>query len=63
MFSRYDNPEHPANRGHDTEKHRHAINDMYVRMDDLVGRVQSELNRATCCSCCRTTASATSAAG
>ncbi len=43
MFSRYDNPDHPANRGRDTEKHKHVIDDMYARMDDLVGRVRREL--------------------
>lgn len=43
MFSRYDNPDHPANRARDTEKHKHVIDDMYVRMDDLVGRVMKEI--------------------
>lgn len=43
MFWRHDVPDHPANRGRDTEKHRTVIDDMYLRMDDLVGRVQREL--------------------
>ncbi len=43
MFWRHDVPEHPANRGRDTEKHRHVIDGMYVRMDDLIGRVNQEL--------------------
>lgn len=44
MFWRHDVPDHPANRGRDTVKHRHVIDDMYQRMDDLVGRVQKDLN-------------------
>lgn len=43
MFWRHGIPNHPANRGRDTEKHRHVIDDMYQRMDDLVGRVRKEL--------------------
>ncbi len=43
MFWRHNVPDHPANRGRDTEKHRHVIDDMYQRMDELVGRVRKEL--------------------
>jgi len=43
MFSRHDVPDHPANRGRDTVTHRRVIDDMYQRMDDLIGRVRQEL--------------------
>ncbi|MDA1229380.1 MAG: alkaline phosphatase family protein [Planctomycetota bacterium] len=43
MFWRHNVPEHPANRGRNTEQHRHVIDEMYVRMDDLAGRVSQEL--------------------
>lgn len=43
MFWRHNEPDHPANRGRDTETHRHVIDEMYVRMDDLIGRVNQEL--------------------
>lgn len=35
---------HPAARGMDTSKHEHAIRDMYVRMDELVGRVMQHVD-------------------
>lgn len=44
MFSRHDTPDHPANRGRDVTQFAHVLDDMYVRMDDLVGRVQREVN-------------------
>jgi predicted AlkP superfamily phosphohydrolase/phosphomutase len=39
MFFRYLDPNHPANEGKDTTVHRHAIRDLYIEMDKLVGRV------------------------
>ena len=38
MFMRYRDPSHPANRDKDTVMHAHAIDDLYIRMDDLLGR-------------------------
>ncbi len=43
MFFRYLDPDHPANRGKDTERHKHAIRDMYVRADDMIRRVREQL--------------------
>ena len=43
MFFRYLDPDHPANRGKDTERYRHAIRDMYVRADDMIRRVREQL--------------------
>lgn len=43
MFFRYLDPTHPANHGKDVERFRHAIRDMYVRADELVGRVVEQL--------------------
>jgi predicted AlkP superfamily phosphohydrolase/phosphomutase len=39
MFFRYLDDSHPANRGKDTERFKHAIRDMYERVDALIGRV------------------------
>jgi predicted AlkP superfamily phosphohydrolase/phosphomutase len=47
MFFRYLERDHPANADKDTEVHRDAIRDLYVRMDDLVGRVMGKLERGT----------------
>lgn len=47
MFYRHDNPAHPANAGKDGQTHRSAIDEMYVRMDDLVGRVQAQIDDQT----------------
>jgi len=38
MFWRYIDPEHPAHAGQAGRQHRKAIEELYVRMDDLVGR-------------------------
>ncbi|MBI3736289.1 alkaline phosphatase family protein [Candidatus Sumerlaeota bacterium] len=38
MFFRYIDPGHPANEGKDTEKHKDAIRDLYIKMDELVGK-------------------------
>jgi predicted AlkP superfamily phosphohydrolase/phosphomutase len=43
MFWRHDVPDHPANRGRDTVRHKDVIDEMYGRMDELIGRVQKEL--------------------
>src|SRR5262245_25057873 len=40
MFYRYLDPTHPANAGKDTEQHKDAIEQIYRRMDNLLGRVQ-----------------------
>jgi len=47
MFWRYLEPDHPANRGKDTERHASAIRDLYVKMDDLVGRVMQKMDDDT----------------
>jgi predicted AlkP superfamily phosphohydrolase/phosphomutase len=38
MFWRYIDPKHPAHQGQAGQQHRNAIEELYVRMDDLVGR-------------------------
>ncbi len=38
MFWRYIDPDHPAHSGQAGRQHRKAIEELYVRMDDLVGR-------------------------
>ncbi len=43
MMFRYLVPGHPANEGQDTEVHKNSIEDLYVRMDDLIGRVRKEM--------------------
>ena len=43
MFFRYLFKDHPANEGKDTEVHADAIEKLYVRMDDLLGRVRERL--------------------
>lgn len=43
MFMRTLDPDHPANRDKETERHRNVLEDMYRRMDDLVGRTRSAL--------------------
>jgi len=45
MFFRYLDPRHPANAGKDTEKHRHAIRDLYDRADALVGETVARLRK------------------
>jgi predicted AlkP superfamily phosphohydrolase/phosphomutase len=47
MFWRYLEPDHPANAGKDVERHRDAVRDLYVRMDDLLGRVMARLDPDT----------------
>jgi predicted AlkP superfamily phosphohydrolase/phosphomutase len=43
MFYRYLDPEHPANAGKDVEKHKHAIRDLYARMDGFLGEVRQRI--------------------
>jgi len=43
MFMRTLEENHPANRDKETEAHRGVIEDMYRRMDDLVGRTVNRL--------------------
>jgi predicted AlkP superfamily phosphohydrolase/phosphomutase len=43
MFFRYLDENHPANRDKDFERHRDAIRDLYVRMDEMIERVRKEL--------------------
>jgi predicted AlkP superfamily phosphohydrolase/phosphomutase len=43
MFWRYIADDHPANEGKDTTEYAGALEDMYVRMDDLVGRTMERL--------------------
>ncbi|MCP4682529.1 MAG: nucleotide pyrophosphatase [Desulfobacterales bacterium] len=45
MFFRYLDKEHPANRDKDTEKHKQVIEELYKRMDDLVGEVVQTLHK------------------
>ncbi|MEK6800038.1 MAG: alkaline phosphatase family protein [Planctomycetota bacterium] len=42
MFWRYIDPGHPAHQGQAPRQRRNAIEDLYVRMDDLVGRTMKE---------------------
>ena len=42
MFFRYLKEDHPANRGKDTEQYKNTIEDLYVRMDELLGRVMKK---------------------
>jgi predicted AlkP superfamily phosphohydrolase/phosphomutase len=39
MFWRYFDENHPANRGKDTVRFKRAIEDLYVRADELLGRI------------------------
>jgi predicted AlkP superfamily phosphohydrolase/phosphomutase len=43
MFMRYRDPGHPANKDKDTDKHAKAIDDLYEKMDDLLGRTLEKL--------------------
>ena len=43
MFWRYLDPGHPARPPEIPAKHRHAIEDLYGRMDDLVGRTMAKV--------------------
>lgn len=43
MFWRYLDPTHPAGRDRDTAEHRHAIEELYVHNDALVGKALARL--------------------
>jgi predicted AlkP superfamily phosphohydrolase/phosphomutase len=44
MFWRYIDPDHPARNGQAGRQHRRAIEEHYLRMDELVGRTMSKCN-------------------
>ncbi|RMF69815.1 MAG: nucleotide pyrophosphatase, partial [Calditrichaeota bacterium] len=44
MFFRTLDDDHPANRQRETEKYKNVLEELYVRMDDLVGRTMAKLN-------------------
>lgn len=44
MFYRHDHPEHPANRDRDVTLHASVLDEMYQRMDKLVGEVAAEID-------------------
>ncbi len=44
MFYRHDVADHPANAGRDVTRYAQVIDQMYERMDDLVGRTAKELD-------------------
>nr|NIR49909.1 nucleotide pyrophosphatase [candidate division KSB1 bacterium]NIR68388.1 nucleotide pyrophosphatase [candidate division KSB1 bacterium]NIS25332.1 nucleotide pyrophosphatase [candidate division KSB1 bacterium]NIT72243.1 nucleotide pyrophosphatase [candidate division KSB1 bacterium]NIU26051.1 nucleotide pyrophosphatase [candidate division KSB1 bacterium] len=44
MFFRTLEDEHPANNGKETKKYKRVIEDLYVRMDRLVGHTMEKLN-------------------
>jgi len=39
MFMRYRDPEHPANKDKDVENYAYVIDDLYIKMDELLGKV------------------------
>jgi predicted AlkP superfamily phosphohydrolase/phosphomutase len=47
MFYRFETPDHPCRPAADEARHAHVIDQMYERMDDLVGRVQSAIDPET----------------
>ena len=47
MFSRHDREDHPANVGRDCQRHAQVIDQMYERMDALVGRVMDAIDDDT----------------
>ncbi len=47
MFLRYLDDDHPSNRDKDHEHHKGAIEDLYVRMDELLGRVMRQVDDST----------------
>jgi predicted AlkP superfamily phosphohydrolase/phosphomutase len=44
---RYLHPDHPANRNRDTVQHQKAIEEMYLRCDQLIARVVQKLDKET----------------
>lgn len=47
MFFRCLDDAHPANRGKETEKYKNIIEDLYIRMDSLMGRVLEQVDDKT----------------
>lgn len=47
MLWRYIDPDHPANRDKESEKHRNALRDLYVDVDRVVGRVMPYVTDGT----------------
>ncbi|MFO0982020.1 MAG: alkaline phosphatase family protein [Planctomycetota bacterium] len=47
MFYRYLDPSHPANAGKDTEQYRNTLEDLYQRMDQMLGRIRAQLGNDT----------------
>ena len=47
MFFRCLDRRHPANRGREIEKYQNVIEDLYVQMDQLVGRVLEKVDEQT----------------
>ncbi|MBU0617353.1 MAG: alkaline phosphatase family protein [Planctomycetes bacterium] len=47
MFFRFHDEQHPALTNEQRESHRHAMTEMYERMDDLVGRTMTKLDDDT----------------
>lgn len=45
MFWRFMDEDHPACRGRDRETFRETIREMYINMDDLVGRTVEKMNK------------------
>ncbi len=45
MFFRTLEDDHPANKGKETEKYKNVIEDMYIKMDGLVGRTMEKVNK------------------
>ena len=43
MFYRYMDPTHPANKGRDTEIHKHVIRDTYAKMDEFLAEVRTKI--------------------
>ena len=47
MFFRCLDREHPANKGKETEKYKYVIEDLYIRMDQLIGRTLEKVDEKT----------------
>ena len=47
MFYRFETPDHPCRPAPGEARHAKVIDEMYERMDDLVGRVQSAIDPST----------------
>ena len=47
MFFRCLDPDHPANRGKEVRKYENVIEDLYKRMDELLGKVVEQMDEKT----------------